>query len=328
MISILSLNTSLDRILVVPQLVPNSVHRVSDEKWIGGGKALNVLTALNTLKCAASAFVMIGNTTGTTIQKLLQQRGIDRHCTFFQVQDYSRICDVIVQPEAGRATVINSQGPKVSAHELSELERTFRRELAEKRPEYLVLTGSLPRNVPDAFYASLIVYAHDLNIKTVVDATGGPLASAIGKRPWLVKVNFSEFMTVAPAIASELNMPLADSNIWYRVISSLAIEMVKRGTNVVVTNGPKGAAAWTTDGNWIARAIAIDVKNAIGSGDAFLAGFLAGYREGKSFRSALAWGQSAASSNAAEVLPQVQPSEFIANVARGAHIEELLVENL
>ncbi len=328
MVSILSLNTSLDRILVVPQFVPNTVHRVSDETWIGGGKALNVLAALKTLECSASAFVMVGNTTGATIQSLLKKKGMDRDCTFFAIEDYSRICDVIVQPDAGRATVINSQGPALSAQELDALEVAFRHELAENRPDYLVFTGSLPLNVPDAFYASLIGYARDLSIKSVVDATGTPLASALRKRPWLVKVNFGEFMSVAPTLAEELNIPLSRSDIWYHAITALCLELVKRGSNVVVTNGPQGAAAWTSDGSWIAKAVPIEVRNAIGSGDAFLAGFLAGYMEERRFRSALAWGQSAASSNATRVLPEIDARESIANVARQAHIEELFVENL
>lgn len=328
MISILSLNTSLDRILVVPQLIPNTVHRVTDEQWIGGGKALNVLTALQTLECVASAFVMVGGTTGITIRSLLQERGVDRDCTFFHIEDFSRICDVIVQPEAGKATVINSQGPKVSARELDKLDGSFRNELAQQTPEYLVLTGSLPRNVPESFYAALIAYAHQLHIKTVVDATDLPLAKALRERPWLVKVNFAEFMSVAPMMANEWNVPLSDTDVWYRAISSVCMGLVKRGTNVVITNGPKGAAAWTADGNWVAQAIEVDVKNAIGSGDAFLAGFLAGYMKENHFRPALAWGEGAASSNAAQILPQVGSLESIVELAQRAHIEDLLVGNL
>lgn len=67
---LLSVNTSLDRILVVPEFVSNTVNRVDEERWVGGGKSLNVVKMMERIGTLASAVVVVGKERGGMSQPM------------------------------------------------------------------------------------------------------------------------------------------------------------------------------------------------------------------------------------------------------------------
>lgn len=323
MILILSLNTSLDRTLILDDLTLGAVNRVHDERWISGGKGLNVLKMMNTLGTRAHTITVVGSLTGRIIQDLMAQEGITDDCSLVTIEDSSRICDVFVIPEAGASTVVNSLGPHITEDELASVTNLVRNKTQDA--EYMVLTGSLPPGTPPEFYASLIENTQATKAHTVVDATGQSLTLAIAKRPWLVKVNLAEFMEIASDLTTAYGIPLADDpRTWYGPISPLCAALEKQGTNVVVTNGQDGSAAWTHDGYWIVASLPVRVRNAVGSGDAFLAGFVGTFAESQDYREALRCGTAAASSNAMNTFPEIQSRDAVRNLARSVTVGELV----
>jgi len=55
----------------------------------------------------------------------------------------------------------------------------------------LVLSGSLPRGVPDDAYAELVVLARDHGVLTIVDAEGASLWRAVDAHPYVVRPNLT-----------------------------------------------------------------------------------------------------------------------------------------
>ncbi len=323
MILILSLNTSLDRILVLDDFTLGAVNRVHQERWVSGGKGLNVLKMMNTLGIPAHAITAVGNLTGRIIHELLNHEGVGSLCSVVTIKDSSRICDVFVTPENGASTVVNSVGPQITRDELAVLADRIHDQSPDA--EYLVLTGSLPPGTPPDFYARLVEQAQGEKVRTVVDATGTSLTLAVAKRPWLVKVNLAEFMEIALDLTTAYGVPLADNpQTWYGSIAPLCAALEKQGTNVVVTNGQEGAAAWTHDGYWTVASLPIRVRNAVGSGDAFLAGFVGEFAESQDYREALCCGAAAASSNAMNIFPEIEKREAIRDLARSVAVNVLV----
>ncbi len=65
--------------------------------------------------------------------------------------------------------------------------------------------------------------------------------------------------------------------------------LTAHGTTVVLKDGVRGGRVWTPDGSWSAPGLAVDLVDAVGAGDSFNAGFLAGTVRGHAPAEALRW---------------------------------------
>lgn len=320
---IVSLNTSLDRILVMKDFRTGEVNRVEEEHWVGGGKALNLLRMMQIMGHTATAITAVGGATGTIIKQLLERDALDTHCVFYELSQSSRICDVLVDLDTHNFTVINSQGPHLTGVDINNITNKIYEHLLSK-PDYLVLTGSLPLGTPDDFYGQLVQLGSQLHARVVVDATGDGLLRAIQANPWLVKVNLSEITTIIESLARTMNLSLpTDSGAWYDPIVPLGNALADRGVNIVITNGDQGSVAWTEDGRWVINALPINLQNTTGSGDAFLAGLLSNYVDTHDFYNALKWGTAAAANNAEHILPMVDNGEVVPKLSATVGVQPL-----
>ena len=121
-------------------------------------------------------------------------------------------------------------------------------------------------------------------------ATGTSLRAALVERPWLVKVNAAEAETVTGASARTRDRAAA-----------AARDLRERGAaNAIVTRGVHGAVLATADGAWALGNLPPAHRGpfSVGSGDAFLAGFLAGLARGLPPAEALALAGAAGAANA------------------------------
>jgi ribokinase len=77
--------------------------------------------------------------------------------------------------------------------------------------------------------------------------------------------------------------------------SAGAAGLVGAGTTVVMKDGARGARAWWTGGECSAPGRVVEVVDAVGAGDSFNAGFLAGRLGGRSLEEAVRWAAVAGS---------------------------------
>ena len=229
-----------------------------------GGKGINVARALKRLGDPVIATGLAGGRAGIQIVEGLAGEGILND--FVRIRGESRTSTAVVDPTSGLQTEINEYGPEVTAAELETLLEKMR--YLSGAVSVVVLSGTLPRKVPTGFYADVIRDMAKRRVRTVIDSEGEPLRLALAAEPGLVSPNQRE----AEAIAGHEFQTDED-------FQQGLTELHDRGaTNVVITL-KTGCYALLAAGRgrhrmyraWIPR---VEAVSAVGSGDAFLAGFV------------------------------------------------------
>jgi 1-phosphofructokinase family hexose kinase len=227
---------------------------------------------------------MIGGHTGRLVAALAQDEGIDASWT--EIAGETRTCVIIVSRETGLATVINEVGPSVTAKEWSAFEANV--VAAAARSSVVCISGSLPPGVPAHKFGSLIAHLVSEGVEVYVDAQGDALASALASKPAAIKVNAEE-------AGGLLGRPVAT----HRAAEASAKELLAGGIRqVLITLGQAGAVLADSQGILFARAPSVPTVSAVGSGDAFLAAYVAARIDGLDRETALGRGVAAGAANA------------------------------
>ena len=137
-----------------------------------------------------------------------------------------------------------------------------------------MFAGSLPRGVEPDIYASLIRDLERLDVITVVDTDGEPLRQAVRAEPDVVSPNVLEAEElVGHEFAGEEERSLA------------VAEITALGPREAIMTLPDGCFAQVLiDGQRLLKRASIEPREPVarsGSGDAFLAGYLAARYEGR-----------------------------------------------
>ena len=277
-------NASVDRTLVVPRLLPSTVLRTDQTLAVAGGKGFNVARSLRVLGHRPLHVGMAGGRTGEHAAALAGEEGIEARWT--PIRGETRTCVIVVSREAGTATVINEAGPTVAAGEWSAFEDAVAREVAGARA--VCLCGSLPPGVAAERYGALVARLRGGAAAVFVDAHGDALAAAVAARPAAVKVNAEEAAALLGRRIAEVGDALA-----------AAADLRGRGVGqVVVTLGRGGAVLAHAGGVFSARPPDVRTRSAVGSGDSFLAAYVAAQVEGADPVTALRRGVAAGAANA------------------------------
>ena len=277
-------NVSVDRTFVVPRLVPSAVLRTDHTLTVAGGKGFNVARSLHLLGHRPVTVGMLGGRTGDDVAALALEEGFEARWT--RIRGETRTCVVIVSLETGTATVVNEAGPAVDADEWSAFEHAVVQEAARARA--VCLCGSLPPGIAPERYGSLVARLRTSGLAVFVDSHGSALAAAVAARPAAVKVNAEE----AAALLGQRIVTLDDA-------LAAAASLRGRGIpQVVVTLGRVGAVLAHSGSVSVARPPEVRTRSAVGSGDSFLAAYVAAEVEGGDPVTALRRGVAAGAANA------------------------------
>ena len=268
MIITVTLNTAIDKTLSVPNFRLGRRHRTVEQTTMPGGKGVNVARVLKTLGTPVIATGMAGGATGTRIVEQLTQLSV--LSDFVRIREESRTNTAVIDPTTGEQTEINERGPAVSEQEI---------ELFVDKLLYLargasvcVFAGSLPRNVEVDVYAGLIRELKRMGVSCVVDTDGDPLRRAVRAEPDVISPNVLE---AEELVGHEFNDE-EDHCIAVR-------EMVELGAREAIMTAPDGCYAQMHSAEPGAaptlyrvrvRPGVIEPRATVGSGDAFLAGFV------------------------------------------------------
>lgn len=270
MIITVTLNAAIDRTLSVPNFRQGQRHRAIDSVALPGGKGVNVARALKTLGQPAIAMGFAGGFTGTTIVEGLTNEAILND--FVRIQEESRISAAVVDPTSGEQTEINERGPHIGERELE----LFIDKLLYvcKGAGVCVFAGSVPSGVPEDIYAQLVAELKSLSITTVVDCEGEPLRRALAVGPDVISPNLLE---AEQLVGHEFNDE-EDELAALKQICSL-------GARDVVITHDWGCYALVAGGRerrlFRVALEPLEPVSAVGSGDSFLAGYVASRYTGK-----------------------------------------------
>jgi 1-phosphofructokinase/tagatose 6-phosphate kinase len=279
MIITVTLNAALDKTLEVPNFTPGRRHRTVEQTTMPGGKGVNIARAIKQLGQPVIATGLAGGATGTRIVEALTDESILND--FVRIRDESRTNTAVLDPTTSLHTEINERGPSVSAQEL-ELFRDKLLYLA-KGASICVFAGSLPRGVEPDVYAGLIRDVRKLGVTTMIDTDGEPLRLAVRAEPAVVSPNELE---AEELVGHEFND--VDDR------AHAVVEMTRLGAREAIMTVPDGCYARVLeDGTPTLHRVRVEEQEArstVGSGDAFLAGYVAARYAGESVVDCLRFG--------------------------------------
>jgi 1-phosphofructokinase family hexose kinase len=270
MIITVTLNAAIDKSLVVPNFRLGRRHRTVEQRTMAGGKGVNIARTLKALGQPVIATGFTGGATGTHIVEQLTEESILND--FVRIREESRTNTSVLDPTTGEQTEINERGPAVSEQEV-ELFKDKLLYLA-RGAAIVVFAGSLPRGVEPDLYASLVRDLQRLDVITVIDTDGEPLRQAVRAEPDVVSPNVLEAEElVGHEFASEEERLAAVG------------EIAALGPREAIMTLADGCVAQVlVDGQRRLKRARIEPREPIakrGSGDAFLAGYVAARYEGR-----------------------------------------------
>jgi 1-phosphofructokinase/tagatose 6-phosphate kinase len=270
MIITVTLNAALDKTLEVPNFTPGRRHRTVDQKTMPGGKGVNIARAIKRLGQPVIATGLAGGATGNRIVEALNDEAILN--AFVRIREESRTNTAVLDPTTGMHTEINERGPSISAQEL-ELFRDKLLYLA-KGASICVFAGSLPRGIDTDVYASLIRGVRKLGVTTIIDTDGEPLRLAAKAEPEVVSPNELE---AEELVGHEFN----DDDDRARAVAEIA----RLGPAEAIMTVPDGCYGQIIESGasvlYRVTVEELEARSSIGSGDAFLAGYVASRYAGR-----------------------------------------------
>ena len=293
MIATVTMNPAVDyTVLLETPLMHNNVNRTSHERITAGGKGVNVSLILQQLEIPTTVYGYLSGTTGTMIAEQLLRTQIPTD--WIKVPNQMNRINLKVK-EDHAVTELNGRGVSVSPAETEMLLEKLRK---YGDCDYIVLAGSVPAGAPATHYADVMQALGDSGVRFAVDAEGETLREALAMHPFVVKPNLRELCSLFDDDGS--------IDTWWDALP-YGKKLIEWGAqNALLSLGGEGALLFTDNGRvWHLSAPHGQVKNAVGSGDAMLGGFLAACAKGQSLTEALRMGIAAGSATAF--------SEWIAN---------------
>ncbi|CAN5730802.1 1-phosphofructokinase [soil metagenome] len=265
MILTVTLNAAVARTLVVPSLTLGHRHRVQESVALAGGKGINVARSLRALGVPVLATGLAGGRNGDTIRDGLSEAAIP--FDLVEIEGHSRTSTAIIDPTSGAQTEINEYGPEISQDESREFSRRL-----DHLMEYataVVFAGSLPPDMEESFLVGLVQRARERGLYTVVDSSPTVLRAALKANPSLVSPNQHEAESVVGFdFIEEEDFPRALGRLVELGSSEACITLSEGHSYLRSDDG--------VDDMICARAPKVEARSTVGSGDAYLAGLLAG----------------------------------------------------
>jgi 1-phosphofructokinase family hexose kinase len=257
-----SLNPAIDRRITVAQFRVGEVNRASSVDPAAGGKAAHVAFAATALGAEVRWLAFLGAPDGEACRAGIEARGVIP--VVVPIAARTRTNLEIIDESSGKITEVLEPGPVIHEEELVDFARHFTVEL--RSAPTVILSGSLPKNVPDLFYAKLVKTAKDAGCRVFLDASGEPLTQALSASPDVIKPNREESGAILKRKIGTVEDAVA-----------AAQELRARGPKTVILSlGAEGAVVVDADHALLGIPPPIDAISTVGSGDSFLAGWAVG----------------------------------------------------
>jgi 1-phosphofructokinase/tagatose 6-phosphate kinase len=279
MILTVTLNAAIDRTVAVPSFRQGNRHRAVEASTVAGGKGVNVARALKLLDLPVIATGLAGGPTGARLMERLAEESILTDFTW--IAGESRTNLAVIDPTSGEQTEINERGPAVSPVEVKEL--LERIAYLSEGMKICVLAGSVPPGAGDDLYARLVADLGRRGVPVVLDAEGEAMLAGVRAGASMVTPNERE--------AEELvGQEFADAD----DLAHGLRELVRLGAGEAAITRAQGCVAVVGE-NSERRLLEVHTEplepvSTVGSGDAFLAGYVAARCEGRSAEECLAYG--------------------------------------
>lgn len=282
MVYTLTLNPSLDYMMPVRQLRIGATNRSEGEQIRIGGKGINVSILLRSLGIENLALGIAAGFTGEELLRRMNEEGI-RHEFLMGGEGFTRINVKLLSEEE---TEINGSGPVIGEAEAQALLRQLEEIHSE---DYLVISGSAPRGIPEDFLDRLLGKAIQQGAEIVLDISGPALRRALRYHPFLIKPNQRELEEILSVSIPDRKQALLHG----KKLQELGAR------NVLISLGAEGAVLLDEKGGVYSKKAPDGLLvSSVGAGDSMVAGFLAGWIQSHAYDQAFCMGLAAGSASA------------------------------
>lgn len=308
---VIATSPAIDRIALAAGPVREGI--VSTETFLEtpGGKGTHVAMVARTLGVDVALVAPIGGLPGKLYTELLRSEQV--HSDLVGVSAPTRGTYTLVDPE--RADIFEIHEPAVEL-DAAEAETIVRRAAAAfAGARVAVIAGGLPRSTSPDLHAQLVNAARAAGAACIVDTSSAEaLRRALRAGADIAIPNLAEANeTAGAAVAADAPAP---------ELARLARGLLEQGGSaIVLTIGGRGSIIVDAEGGeWhVSAPVQRRARNAVGCGDALVAGVAAGLVEGRSLPGAVALGAAAA----ADKLSQLHSGRVDPQVVRRivSHVE-------
>ena len=274
MIITVTTNPSIDRTVVVNDLVLGGVNRGELSAIDPGGKGVNVSRALAAYGAKTHAVLICGDLGSQWFSKKLNTLHIPHHV--IKAEGITR-SNITLQEADQTVTKINEPGFELSTDVLHELYETL--DGLDLKGSWVVLAGRLNPGADVNTYRDLAQFVRDRGASVAIDGSGAEFKAALQVNPDLIKPNQFE-------LAELVGRPLKTI---HDVIAA-AREVIDNGvTQVLCSLGKDGAILVTKDQVIHCEPEKSAVGTPVGAGDILLAIYLGGGAQPSALKDAIAW---------------------------------------
>ncbi len=306
-------NAAVDKTLTVPNFETGFRHRASESLTLPGGKGVNIARALKTLGEPVVATGLVGGRAGQLIVEGLQRENILND--FVHIAGESRTSTAVVDPTTMKQTEVVEYGPVVTEDETAALLDKI--DYLARGARFIILAGSLPRKVSEDFYATVLGRIRRHRCFMALDSAGEPLRRGVRGRPNLVAPNLRE---AEDLVGHEFHddHDLVDA-------TRIVCEMGARNSIIKTRHGCV-ARFQVGRKQRVFRASVVrleHVVSTVGSGDAFLAGFVSARFRKSDLAECLRYGLAAGAANTQRYGAGVLDAALADELLESAEVEEL-----
>jgi 1-phosphofructokinase/tagatose 6-phosphate kinase len=314
MIITVTLNAALDRTVAVPNFRLGHRHRAVESRTVAGGKGINVARALKLLGRPVIATGFAGGPTGARLLEQLRNESV--LMDFTRIAAETRINLAVIDPTSGEQTEINERGPAVSPEEVEVF--VSRLGYLAEGAKLCVLAGSLPPGAGEGLYARLVKELGQRGVAVVLDAEGDAMLEGLRAGASVVTPNERE----AEELVGQEFADRAD------LVTGLT-ELVRLGAGEAAITRPDGCVAVVGENSerrfLEVRTEPLDPVSTVGSGDAFLAGYVAARYEDRPVGECLAYGVACGAESTQHFGAGVVDRNQVERLLGEVHVQDLEV---
>ncbi len=287
------LNPTIDQIYEIDNFFIGGTFKIKESIIYPVGKAISFSLGIRELakeRDIIKVIACIGKDDTALYSDFLRSREIDFE--FVKVDGKTRSNKTINDPIKKTTTHIREIGFKINKKNISAFFEKLKNNIYVD--DIVVFSGSIPPGVNNDIYYKMINICKDKGALTVLDSNGQALVNGVKANPNIIKPNLVELSQILnDAKLNELDF----SNIIQtsKIIVKKAKSLLNKELEIIlITLGVHGAICLTIDNIYYGYVQIDEAIDTVGSGDAFLAGFILNHFQNKElkecFRSALACG--------------------------------------
>lgn len=281
----------------------------SSELKSAGGKGVNVARALKCLDNNVLATGILGGENGKRIIQLLTKERIKNDFYIIQSETRENVTFLSKNGKITRRKI--GRGTRISDSQIKGFISHYKKLLHYAK--CVVLSGRKPFGVNDDIYEKLIKYAYQYSVAVVLDTSGAALKQALKAKPTIIKPNLEELESCCRT--------KLDSQV--KIKNAILRFHAKGIVNVLVSLGKNGSIGSNGKQTLFVKPPIVKVKNDLGCGDVFVAGYVSEFLKGNDFKESLCMATATATESARNIIPGLTGQKNVIQLLKTISVKEL-----